>query len=160
MPTQLWLMRHGQAEDPDQAGSDDERALTDQGRKQVSATALWLRERAAAPTLIWHSPLKRTEETAHTVAEALGWQGVPEPNLLLAPGMSAARLLAAVAASGHKNVLCVGHQPDIGAAITEILGGGRFSVAPGTIAALDFPSVIAPGNASLRWYVDPSWFGG
>ncbi len=159
MPTQVWLMRHGLAEDPDTAGSDEERALAELGRQQVAAAAAWLRERSPAPTLIWHSPLRRAEETAHAFAESLGWPVAPEVQPLLAPGMSAARLFGAIAASKAPIVLCVGHQPDIGAAIHDALGGGRFSVAPGTIAAFDFPSTIAPGNAVLRWYVDPQWYG-
>lgn len=160
MPKQLWLMRHGQAEDPDTAGSDEERALSEIGRRQVSATASWLREHAPVPTAIWHSPLRRTQETAQTVADGLGNIVTPEPQLVLAPGMYAAQLFAAVAASSAEIVLCVGHQPDIGAAIQDAIGGGRFGVPPGTIAALDFPSSVAPGSAALRWLVDPRWFGG
>lgn len=160
MPKQLWLMRHGQAEDPDTAGSDEERALSEFGRQQVNAAAVWLRERVPLPALIWHSPLRRTRETAETMSAALGRGITLESQPVLAPGMYAAQLFATVAASSAEIVLCVGHQPDIGAAIQEAIGGGRFGVPPGTIAALDFPSTVAPGSASLRWLIDPRWFGG
>ena len=82
-----------------------------------------------------------------------------EEQPLLAPGMYPARLFAAVAITTHPVILCVGHQPDIGGAIQDAVSGGRYAVAPGTIAALEFPSTIAPGGAALRWLVDPDWFG-
>jgi phosphohistidine phosphatase len=160
MPRYVWLMRHGQAEDPDTAGTDEERALTDIGRQQVLAAAAWLKERTQSPTLIWHSPVRRAKETAYLVAEALGGTAQLEEQPLLEPGMYPARLFAAVAATSDPVVLCVGHQPDIGAAIQDAIGGGRYGVAPGTIAALEFPSTIAPGSAALRWFADPRWFGG
>ncbi len=159
MALQLWLMRHGIAEDPDRAGSDDARALTELGRQQVSAAAAWLRERVAAPELVWHSPLLRTTQTAHAMAEALGVAAAPQSKDVLAPGMSAERLLAAVATSAAKVILCVGHQPDIGAAIHDCIGGGRFAVAPATMASLYFGGPVVPGGGTLRWYVDPDWFG-
>lgn len=159
MALQLWLMRHGIAEDPDYAGSDAGRALTDLGRQQVAAAAAWLGERVAVPQVIWHSPLLRTEQTAHTVAETLRIPISPQAKTVLAPGMTADRLLAAVGASGAEVILCVGHQPDIGAAIQDCIGGGRFGVAPGTIASITFGSQVVSGAGMLRWYVDPDWFG-
>lgn len=159
MALQLWLMRHGIAEDPDHAGSDAGRALTDLGRKQVTAAASWLRERVTVPSLVWHSPLLRTEQTAQAAANALGITLSPQAKSVLAPGMSADRLLDAVSASGAEVILCVGHQPDIGAAIQDCIGGGRFGVAPGTMVSISFGSQVVPGAGTLRWYVDPQWFG-
>ncbi len=159
MALQLWLMRHGIAEDPDTAGCDEERALTDHGRQQVARAATWLRERVAPPELVWHSPLLRTRQTAHTMAESLGVTAAPQSQIILAPGMNADRLLAAAGASAAEIILCVGHQPDIGAAIQDCIGGGRFAVAPGTIAVIDFRGPVTLGGGTLRWYLDPQWFG-
>lgn len=160
MSKTVWLMRHGQAEDPDTAPSDEARALTEFGRQQVHAAALWLREHTQSPTLIWHSPVRRAKETAQAVASALGPNVSLQVQPLLAPGMQLAPLLAALANVADSPVLCVGHQPDIGAAIQGAIGGGRFAVAPGTIALLQFSTMIAPGGAVLRGFVDPEWFGG
>lgn len=159
MALQLWLMRHGIAEDPDNAGSDDARALTDSGRHQVLAAAAWLRERVAAPEVIWHSPLRRTQETAHAMSTALELTAPPQSQNVLAPGMRAEQLLAAAGSSAAEVILCVGHQPDIGAAIQDCIGGGRFAVSPGTIAAIHFRGPVALGGGVLNWYVDPHWFG-
>lgn len=159
MALQLWLMRHGIAEDPDAAGSDDARALTNEGRQQVVRAAAWLRERVAAPELVWHSPLRRTTETAHAVAETMGIATPPQSQLIMAPGMDAERLLAAVGSSAAEIILCVGHQPDIGAAIHDCVGGGRCAVPPGTIAAIDFRGPVVLGGGTLQWSLTPDWFG-
>lgn len=160
MDVQLWLMRHGEAEDADRAGSDFARSLTDRGRQQVEDAARWLRERVEPPDLILHSPLRRAHETA--VAFGSAWDGAApvEENGWLAPGLRARQLVQLLDNCGALRIVCVGHQPDVGACLSELLGGGRFRVAPGSVAAVAFSGPPTPGTASLQWYLDPAWFGG
>ena len=59
----LYLLRHGIAEEEGVGVPDAQRALTDEGRrklKQVLTTAL---DASVLPTLILSSPLKRTMQT-------------------------------------------------------------------------------------------------
>jgi phosphohistidine phosphatase len=154
----LWLMRHGEAADPDGFGSDDERTLTERGRRQVAAVATWLAGRTELPDAIWHSPLVRTRETAETVAAAWGAGVTVQVSPELAPGMRLSSLLKELAEAGREHVLCIGHQPDIGAAIEAALGGGRFQVAPGTIACLHFPGELVREAGVLEGYLHPGWF--
>ncbi len=154
----LWLMRHGEAADPDRFGSDEERELTERGRRQVAAVATWLAGRTECPGSILHSPLVRTRQTAETIAAAWGTGVTVQPSAALAPGMRLSSLLKELSESGLHNVLCVGHQPDVGAAIEAALGGGRFQVAPGTIACLHFPGDRVREAAWLEGYLNPGWF--
>ncbi|WP_079038416.1 histidine phosphatase family protein [Streptomyces sp. NBRC 110028] len=62
----LYLTRHGEA-------TEDERALTDDGRRQ--ATLLGKRLRTVPLTTIHHGPLPRAAQTAHLIAAQL--DGVP-----------------------------------------------------------------------------------
>jgi hypothetical protein len=39
-----------------------------------------------------------------------------------------------------------------------MLGGGRHLFSPGTIAGIEFGSVVAAGAGGLRWLADPFWF--
>jgi phosphohistidine phosphatase len=154
----LWLARHGDAVGIDEAGSDFERRLSELGRGQMSQLGQWMKTRAEPPDLILHSPLKRAEETAAILRREIDPRIpiVAEP--LLSPGLRCEQLLAKLAARTEAVVLCVGHQPDIGRSLSEILGGGRYSISPGTIAGIDFPQVIAAGGGQLRWLIDPGWF--
>jgi phosphohistidine phosphatase SixA len=155
---ELWLMRHGEAAGSDSAGSDASRPLTERGQRQVQQFARWVAERSAPPDLIWYSPLVRARQTAELVAEE--FQLTAEEQSVLSPGMDAETLLRKLAGHSVSRVICVGHQPDIGQALGEIIRGGRMSVSPGTCASVVFAGPIVSGAGTLRWLADPAWFGG
>ena len=155
----LWLGRHGVAVDPDAAGSDFDRALSGFGRQQVSQMARWLLMREPPPELVLHSPLVRARQTAETIAGEISGGVVILEESLLAPGFSTAALLHRLKESGVSRVVCIGHQPDIGRGLSEITGGGRALISPGTMAGVEFHGPTVIGAGSLRWLADPSWFG-
>ena len=154
----LWLARHGEASDPNHASSDHARQLTDLGRRQVSLLTRWLLEREEAPDLILHSPLVRARQTAETIAGEVGQGVIVMEERLLSPGVQTASLLRRLSDSGAKCIVCVGHQPDMSHCLAEMVGGGRHLYSPGTIAGIEFGSVVAVGAGGLRWLADPFWF--
>jgi phosphohistidine phosphatase len=156
--TVVWWMRHGEAEDPDTAGADETRRLTTAGRQTVSAAARWLSERVARPDIIWHSPLVRTTQTARLVSEGWSPEIAVQMQPDLAPGMQTHRVLAIIDQQPSSIICCVGHQPDIGRAIADCVGGGHFTVTPGTIAAVGFRGGVVPGAGQLLWLATPDWF--
>ncbi len=155
----LWLARHGEAIDPDHSSSDHARQLTDLGRRQVGQLTRWLLEREEAPELILHSPLVRAWQTAETIAGEVGADVMVMEERLLSPGIQTAGLLRRLSDSGANRIVCVGHQPDMSRCLAEMVGGGRHLYAPGTIAGVEFGSVVATGAGGLRWLADPFWFG-
>jgi phosphohistidine phosphatase len=155
---ELWLMRHGEAEHS--AGSDGERALSERGRQQVRQFARWMAGRVPAPDLVWHSPLRRARETAELIADEYGVLSDLQEQSLLAPGLQAYRLVSALAERAVTRVVCVGHQPDIGRALADLVGGSRILIPPGLCAGVVFTGPITVGAGSLRWLADPAWFGG
>lgn len=155
MALELWLMRHGEAEDADRAGSDAERGLTERGRRQCAAVGRWLAERAEPPQLILHSPLKRARQTAEVLANGVALQEEPE----LGPGMRSERLLGLLNGLGLTRVVCVGHQPDIGECLKACSESHRVQIPPGTLAVVTFSTTIATvGGGVLRGLLDPRWF--
>ncbi|HUQ71562.1 MAG TPA: histidine phosphatase family protein [Planctomycetaceae bacterium] len=158
MELELWLMRHGEAAGADTSGTDHGRPLTEHGQQQVQQFARWLAGRVPAPDIVWHSPLRRARETAELMAAEFTLAVSEQP--VLSPGMRADRLLEALAARTVTRAVCVGHQPDIGGALRDMIGGGRLLVPPGTCAAVVFTGPIVAGAGSLRWLADPAWFGG
>jgi phosphohistidine phosphatase SixA len=156
---QLWLMRHAEALTAEGFGTDFDRRLSEAGRRHVAQLGRWLKERAERPELIWHSPLVRARETAELLQSALGGDIRTEVSNLVAPGMAGDRLLSTLAARTERVIVCVGHQPDIGRCLSELLGGGRFAIPPGTLAGVEFPQILVPGGGQLRWLLTPEWFG-
>lgn len=77
----LYLVRHGQTQynlaHLVQGRCDS--PLTDKGREQALAAAAWLQKHGAAPDAVVSSPLGRAMGTARILADALGYEGVVEP---------------------------------------------------------------------------------
>jgi phosphohistidine phosphatase len=158
--TTIWLGRHGEAVDPDASGTDFERVLSSLGRRQVGDMAQWLLSREAPPDLILHSPLVRARQTAETIAAQVPGGGNVLLEPALSPGFSTQNLLTRLQSYGVSRVVCIGHQPDIGRCLGELLGGGRALISPGTMSGIEFHGQAAVGAGSLRWMADPFWFGG
>jgi phosphohistidine phosphatase len=154
----IWLMRHAEAVSADEAPTDFDRKLTHAGRKQAAHLGRWLKEHEARPDRILHSPLKRACETAEILRDELGKKITLDVEPLMAPGMNGEVLLRNLAARTDQIVICVGHQPDIGRCLTEMVGGGRFSIPAGAMAAVEFSQVIVPRAGQLRWLLNPNWF--
>jgi phosphohistidine phosphatase len=110
----LIVWRHAEAED---GMPDLERRLTAKGRKQAERVAQWLLQRLPARFAVIASPAARAQQTA----EALG---VPvKTDRSLAPGATPAAIVKACGWPGYKGAaVVVGHQPDLGRALAELLG--------------------------------------
>jgi phosphohistidine phosphatase len=72
---ELYLFRHGIAEDAPPGRSDSSRALTDAGRERSAAVAKMAREAGVAPSLIASSPYLRAVQTAEVAAKEFGYSG-------------------------------------------------------------------------------------
>jgi phosphohistidine phosphatase len=116
----LILWRHAEAEE--RAADDLRRRLTSKGRKQAARAAEWLLQRLPARFSLIASPALR----AHQTAQALG---MPiKAHEALAPGASAKAIIAAASWPQNKGaVVVVGHQPDLGRALAQLVCGAQGS---------------------------------
>jgi phosphohistidine phosphatase len=122
----LIVWRHAEAED---GMPDLERALTPKGRKQADRVAQWLLLRMPARFAVISSPAARALQTAQAL-------GVPvKTDRALAPGASAEAILKACGWPDYKSTaVVVGHQPDLGRVVAELLGArGGLSLKKGAL---------------------------
>src|SRR5262245_56535456 len=94
-PYELYLIRHGIAEERSDAWPDDaKRPLTDQGMSRMRKAARGLERLGVSFDVVLTSPLVRARQTAEIVASAFS----PKPQLVtidsLAPGGSHAAVFA------------------------------------------------------------------
>jgi phosphohistidine phosphatase len=133
---QLFVMRHGPAEESAPSGRDFDRPLSAKGRLRTEAVARELIRRGATPIRILSSPLVRARQTAEIVAAALGRGTVVEIREELAPSEDTPNLVAELTRDGTPQALLVGHAPDV-AVLTELLTSQHVSsFAPATVMAL------------------------
>ena len=67
---QIYLVRHGLAEDVSESGADFDRALTPTGVRKMEAAALGLRAIGVQPARVITSPYRRAQETAAVLTAA------------------------------------------------------------------------------------------
>ena len=117
---ELILWRHAEAEPGDLDRPDEDRKLTDKGRKQARKMAEWLNRHLPDDCRILSSPAVRTVQTV----DALGRKYKTDP--ALAPDVSAESVLAAAGwPDAGGTVLLVGHQPTLGHVVSLLIAGRR-----------------------------------
>ncbi|WP_437671054.1 SixA phosphatase family protein [Sorangium sp. So ce131] len=171
MPMQLYVMRHGPAEDRAATGRDADRRLTEEGRERVRLVAAELhRLRGGAPLpRLLASPLARACETGEIVAEVCG---VPEVEVRDELSLDAGLPLALVAAlaRGGADALLVGHQPNVEHLVRTLVdapGQGATGLVlrgfcTALVVALELVAPEPAARAQVRWRVgqilDPRTF--
>ncbi|MGH9448915.1 MAG: phosphohistidine phosphatase SixA [Terriglobia bacterium] len=160
---EIYLMRHGIAEDRDPEGSSDDakRPLTPEGEVKVRAIARGLDRIGAKWDWIITSPLKRAVETADALTDELGSSAPRDLCEALTPDDGSRQKVTAFLAQhpGRSRILLVGHEPSLSDLASELIGAGReacltFKKGGCCLVSFDqFPSAKAPG--ALSWWLTP-----
>ena len=147
----LYLLRHGKADWPNWDQPDDERPLTEEGKKEVAAVAKLLSRLGITPVILT-SPLPRASQTAEIAGKHLNVKVHTEP--LLRPGFDAARLGKVLRNFSGKSLMVVGHEPDFTRTIFQLTGGNtKMSKAGAALIELE----TGPMKGVLRWLVPPKF---
>lgn len=146
----LYFLRHGEADWPDWKKSDDERPLTERGRKEMGKVADFLCSLEVKVDQIISSPLPRAKQTAEIVAKKLKID-IREDSLL-EPGFDQSGLKRILQKFSEKNVMLVGHEPDFSELISA-LTGGSVKLSKAGLALVELES--AKGNGRLLWLFPP-----
>ena len=153
---QLYLLRHGIAEDAKIGGSDGDRALTPEGRRKLRDVMKLAREAGVSPELIISSPLKRALQTADIAKRALGYEEQIVTSDLLTPGTSPEDAWEEVRAHRDlQSLLLVGHNPLFAALAAYLLGtpNAHIEFKKGAIMRVDFEKFSVQPRGVLRWYL-------
>lgn len=151
----LYLMRHGPAEEQSPSGQDSDRALSPAGRERVRSVAKALVEIDEAPAWIVTSPLVRAIQTAEIVAivSKLGEKGGSvEVWRELAPGGDGAPLVKRLASDGRRRVMVVGHEPDLSALASSLVGSFGRPFEKAMVVGL---GTAAAGRSRTRFVLEP-----
>ena len=157
-PYQLFLIRHGIAEERGDAWPDDaKRPLSEDGIERFQRSARGLARLDVWIDVVLTSPLVRARQTADIVAAAFD----PQPSIVtiesLAPGGSYASLVADLEKHGRKTrIALVGHEPGIGELGARLIGSRHsFEFKKGAVCRIDLDEIppVSPGD--LRWFLTP-----
>jgi len=158
----LYLIRHAIAAEQDARRwpDDRQRPLTVAGQRRFERTAQALvsvMESGGTVERLITSPLLRARQTAAILHSA----GLPRPieESVLAPGRTAARVLAVLRAHDASSIALVGHEPDLGRLLAVCIAGAEAKLSlrfrKGGAACLSFAALPRVGEASLEWLLPP-----
>ena len=149
---QLYFLRHGEADWPGWTKPDDERPLTDFGKKEARQVATFLNRLKVKPDLIVSSPLPRALQTAEAAAEQLKTK--LRQDEALEPGFGISELSTVLKRHRSKILMLVGHEPDFSSVISA-LTGGFIKMSKAGIALVDIDLETEKGR--LLWLFPPKF---
>ena len=147
---QLYFLRHGEADWPGWTKPDDERPLTDFGKKEVRQVASFLARLKVKPDLIVTSPLPRALQTAEIAAEQLKTK--LRQDEALEPGFGISEVSTVLKRHRSKVLMLVGHEPDFSSVISA-LTGGFVKMSKAGVALIDIDPETEKGR--LLWLFPP-----
>jgi phosphohistidine phosphatase len=154
------LFRHGIAVEPDEwKGPESQRPLTPKGAEKTAEAAAGLASLGVKATHLLSSPLVRAVETAKLIREAL--PGKLEVRLCdeLVPEAPPDKLFPVLAALPEDAcVVCVGHEPHLGATAGVMLFGQAvpgLALKKAGAGCVRFDGAPQSKQGRLRWWLTP-----
>ncbi len=149
MTTTVVLIRHAK---PDPSSSDDDfsRTLSEEGKVIQKKMNLYLKARKVTPDAIWHSPLKRAEETAFILSQDFNVQMQEE--LALGEFFDEDELVQKLTDMGQNLcIFMVGHGPQLMRLATYLAGTQCYPISPppSSVLVLEFTDSIKPSKAQF-----------
>jgi phosphohistidine phosphatase len=155
---QLYLLRHGIAEDAGPRTPDARRELTDKGRSKLSAVLTLAHRAEIRPELILSSPLVRAVQTAQMAREALGVEAPVEQTALLVPEGSPQKVWEEL--RGLRNldaVLLAGHEPLLSTLAAWLLGVPQLQIhmSKAALVCIELKAIHGEPHGVLNWMITP-----
>lgn len=157
-PYELYLIRHGVAEERGEAWPDDaKRPLTARGMLRVRKAVRGLARLGVSIDVVLTSPLVRARQTAEIVAGGFD----PRPQLVNADSLAPGGAYRAVVADLEKHarrshIALVGHEPDIGELAARLIDTRHpVEFKKGAICRIDVGTLPPTGPGTLRWFLTP-----
>jgi phosphohistidine phosphatase len=151
---EIYVLRHGEAEEGGAGLADRDRKLTAKGKRDLKAVLKIAQKAEVAPDLILSSPLRRAQETAAIAAEALGCKHVVETRNLL-PGASPEQIWKEIG-SDYKvdKILLAGHQPHLSSLIGLLLEAAiMVDLKKGAMVRIETHGKLGPPRGVLKWMI-------
>lgn len=155
---EVYLLRHGIAEDHAASGRDADRVLTEEGKRKLQKVMDRARKAGVNPTLILSSPLLRAIETAQIAAEALEYKSEIARSNALLPNAAPRDVWAEIRAHRDEpSILLAGHEPLFSQTVAYLLGSTRAMVEfkKGALIRVDFAALGAEPRGVLEWMLTP-----
>lgn len=155
---EIYLLRHGIAEDGLAGTKDAERALTPEGKKKLRAVLKRAKQAGVAPELILTSPYVRARQTAEIARAVLAPGALIAETRALTPMARPEDAWDEIRIYGDRaQVLCSSHEPLCGALAGYLLRSPALEVdfKKGALMRVDVESAAPRPRGTLKWMLCP-----
>lgn len=155
---QIYLLRHGIAEDGKPGRPDAERALTDEGRVRLRRVLKRARTADVTPTLILSSTYRRAVETADVAVDVFRYTGEIVQSKSFVPEASPAQAWEEMRLySNEEAILIASHEPLMSATCAHLLGCPALQVdmKKAALVRIDIERFGADPRGVLKWMLTP-----
>ncbi len=154
------LVRHGIAVEPDDwEGAEENRPLTEKGKRRARQAAEGLAALDCRPTHLFTSPFVRAYDTARLLRAVVCPTLKVETREELAVGAKPEQLVGLFRTlPSDAMVVCVGHEPQLGEVVSLLICGKVFPNFPlkkAGAACVESEGGISPGQGRLCWWLQP-----
>lgn len=153
---QIYLLRHGIADDARPGGSDADRALTAEGKEKLRRV---LKRARAELSLILSSPYKRAVETAAIAADVCGYKGKVVLTEALVPHGSPYAVWDELRMRKEETaVLLASHEPLMSTVAAFLLDSPALQVdmKKAALVRIDCDKLGAKPDGVLKWMLTPA----
>lgn len=157
----LYLVRHGAAEDKKPGGRDFDRELTEEGKKKMLTAAKgWKNIIPELDTLV-SSPLVRALQTAEIVRKSYGLKDEVIQDNRLSPGSRTEDIISLINEMPGDDVAIFGHEPDFSTHVSRLISnsGAEVDFKKGAVAKIVFHGRARLSAGTLEFLIPVKAFG-
>ena len=155
---QVYILRHGIAENGRPGGNDADRALTNEGRKKLREVLRLAEKADVVPSLILTSPYVRAVQTAEVVIEVLGYANDLLRTEALIPSSDPEDVWDEIRVhQGVMQLMLVGHEPMLSRLVAFLLNANALmvDVKKGALVRIDIDGFGSQPRGVLKWMIVP-----
>jgi phosphohistidine phosphatase len=155
---ELYLVRHGIAEERGDAWPDDsKRPLSEAGLSRLRKSVRGLDRMGVSLDVVLTSPLVRTRQTAEAISSGLeSHPSIVSVEALGPGGAFNALMLDLEKHSKRTRIALVGHEPGIGELAARLIGARHpIEFKKGAICRIDVDALPPSAPGDLRWFLTP-----
>jgi len=155
---EIYILRHGAAEEATRSMKDADRALTAEGVVKLQAVLKRARAAGVEPPVILTSPYRRARETAEVAAKTLSGKSSLVETRALIPDSSPEAVWEEIRT--HKagaQLMVVGHEPLLSSVYSYLLGSAsvQIDVKKSSLGRVDVDRFTGQPRGVLRWLLYP-----
>jgi len=154
---EIYILRHGIAEEGRAGFPDAERVLTDTGREKLQAVLGRAHAAGVKPSLILTSPYRRASQTARIAGHMLGCNQIAETEALQPGSTPGAAWQAIRDHRSQDSLLLAGHEPLLSSTVAFLLGVRelRLDFKKAGLVRIDLDSFSGNPHGVLKWMLTP-----